>query len=446
MSNYTRTNESFNGSEYVSVNGFKKSRRKNNLKELLYFYLDIDVKKTPIFESILLCLEEECKGDFNKIQKEIEKKYIELILEKCEELKLEKPTMINNSGNGFHVYWKIKSYSKADYFEEFYGASANQQQAYTLIEKKLVKHFRNLGADPKATDSTRLLRKAGSFNQKSLTFCEEIYNSDTEVKFEDFANKLLKYTYKEVEKHRKITKKQVEFLLNNKIATELEIEKMDKKQAINHISTFINNERGKITKENYKNNYIENLLNRLFADQQIAPGNRAYFFFYMAIAYKRKKIDINEALNRLETKYNIKLNFPQTELIKIVESAYRKEVSCNISKLRILGDLGIENEQKYLRKKIKRSTKAKSNNALTVLRKNYHKYRFYSARKLAAKINISKSTIAKYKHQIEREIKEKIIEQRNMYANFIREMEEYSDFKLQIRTIPNQEKECPQKE
>lgn len=95
-SNYIKWSKANGINQYISVNTFSGTRRKVDDKfELMNFYIDIDLKEIGADKELYY-------------QSNYQYEFVDKIIGKCIDLKIPKPTKINFSGNGLHVYWKIK--------------------------------------------------------------------------------------------------------------------------------------------------------------------------------------------------------------------------------------------------------------------------------------------------------------------------------------------------
>jgi hypothetical protein len=129
---------------FVTVNRFKYKRGKDDLERLDYFYADFD------------------GGD--------KEKHIE-ILKKCP-----MPSLLVETKNGFHVYWKI-----ADDMVSLYGKE-KAAEYYTFIQKLIINCT---GADESGQDVSKILRVPGYLHQKNPSdpFMIKIaFKSDVTVK------------------------------------------------------------------------------------------------------------------------------------------------------------------------------------------------------------------------------------------------------------------------
>lgn len=95
------------------------------------------------------------------------------------------PTMIVDSGRGIHCYWRIDHAPKA--------------AAYTWQELQdyLYRQLKGLGADIKATDSSRLLRLPDTINSRNNALCKIMIVNDNRYSMYDLREKYLHYKKKD---------------------------------------------------------------------------------------------------------------------------------------------------------------------------------------------------------------------------------------------------------
>ena len=95
------------------------------------------------------------------------------------------PTMVIDSGRGLHCYWRIDHAPKA--------------AAYTWQELQdyLYRQLKHLGADIKATDSSRLLRLPDTINSRNNALCKIMIVNDNRYSMYDLREKYLHYKKKD---------------------------------------------------------------------------------------------------------------------------------------------------------------------------------------------------------------------------------------------------------
>lgn len=130
---------------YISQNTFYSTyRRLEYIKELKSLYIDMDYYKTGYSKDAILYT----------LEQDYFKKSIPV------------PNLIIDSGRGLYLIWRIKS------------VPAQALPLWKAVEEYLYKNLKDLGADRKALDATRILRVAGTVNTKSNTVVQilEKYN------------------------------------------------------------------------------------------------------------------------------------------------------------------------------------------------------------------------------------------------------------------------------
>ena len=101
------------------------------------------------------------------------------------------PTSIISSGRGLYGIWAFDKIIP--------GSAAAKIEA---INKELARKFSGFGADPRAVDSTRVLRIPGTINSKSNAKVEIIFNSGAAYDFNSLADEILPYTRAEIAEAR----------------------------------------------------------------------------------------------------------------------------------------------------------------------------------------------------------------------------------------------------
>ena len=110
--------------------------------------------------------------------------------------KIPLPSMVVDSGQGIHLYWRIKNAP--------YKALNTWQELQDYIYYQL----KNVGADRKATDGARVLRLSGTINSKNDTDCSVlIINNDIEYSMYELRNEYLNYKPKTYQLQIQQTKK-----------------------------------------------------------------------------------------------------------------------------------------------------------------------------------------------------------------------------------------------
>lgn len=154
---------------YVTPNTTYIPKRKvDNIRQLRALYIDID------------SIEDDKNYIFYKL------------FELAENEIIPKPSMIVDSGRGFHLYWKIKD------------APIGALKTWQVLEDYLYKSLKEFGADARATDAVRVLRLPGTINSKNGKECKIVYSDDNlEYSMYDLREKYLKYKKVEPKKDSK---------------------------------------------------------------------------------------------------------------------------------------------------------------------------------------------------------------------------------------------------
>ncbi|MGL5412197.1 hypothetical protein [Cetobacterium sp.] len=126
---------------YITPNtSFNGIRSVNTIRQLRSLYIDIDID-----------LDEYSKNDV-----------IALTYILADEGKIPKPSLILDSGNGLHYYWRIKN------------APSQALSAWQTIEDYLYVQLKHFGADSRATDAARVLRLVETINSKNGRICSTV--------------------------------------------------------------------------------------------------------------------------------------------------------------------------------------------------------------------------------------------------------------------------------
>ena len=97
------------------------------------------------------------------------------------------PNLAVDSGRGLQLKWIYRS-----------PIPDRALKRWQLVQDYLVQMLRPLGADPNAADASRVLRLAGTFNSKSRTMAQVIYQDPVSYAFDDLANAVLPYSRDEL--------------------------------------------------------------------------------------------------------------------------------------------------------------------------------------------------------------------------------------------------------
>ena len=404
----------FGNNYYKSVNEFKNNaegfqkRRPDNLINLLSFFIDLDTYNIEKIDKALKKIQANIKKDSSNLKEILDEqhdyimKYINNI---ADENNLPRPTRIMFSGRGYYAFWDIKEKNK-----NFVGANKACSIAYKKVEKELVKIFKDLGADPKAVDTQRILKKVNTYNPKTNLLCTEVYNNNKTVNFTDFCNAVLPYTLEEVIEHnnKPITPNQIKCLTKHDY-TFLEV----KGWSSTHASDVINKDIS-VRYNNKKNNnnihYIYNTINILIDKGLIIKGNRSTVMYLIGMHCKRINATIAQIEDyAFEMEKRIGSDFKQNmHDLNAGLNAY----SDHISKKRICEMLSVSynaidiDKQIGKNKKIKRIKKDKLITIKQIIKKDFNNYKTKSCRDLATKFAVSKSTVNKLVNEIKSELKQ----------------------------------------
>ena len=119
--------------------------------------------------------------------------------------KVPKPTMVTDSGQGVHLYWRIENAP--------YGALNTWQELQDYIYYQL----KHLGADRKSTDGARVLRLPGTINSKNEANCEVLYiDNELEYSMYDLREQYLNYKPKAYQLQTQETKKVDSRVISNR--------------------------------------------------------------------------------------------------------------------------------------------------------------------------------------------------------------------------------------
>jgi hypothetical protein len=158
---------------YISQNRFYGSRSVGRLAELSALYADLDHYKRPELAGMRV------EGVLN------------LALEAFIREQIPYPSLGISTGRGLALVWR----------HEFVPACVLPKWA--RCQERIFEALKDLGADPSARDAARVLRLAGTYNSKSGTLVESIFeNLDDVWEFGELADELLPLTSEELEERR----------------------------------------------------------------------------------------------------------------------------------------------------------------------------------------------------------------------------------------------------
>ncbi len=339
---------------FESVNRFGKTRTLNDLKILDSFFLDLDVRKVD--------------GNMDLNIKE----YIDT---QCNTHNLPYPSVVMNSGNGYHLYWHLESKNGK------LGLDKSMLKLWNHIQHKLADCFSKY-ADRQALDATRVLAQPFS-PTKDGGMVTPMFGGGENYSYTLFTH-LLDYSYEEVQGFLNLTKKQIKLFeeLQNEglLSKDLDVNNFNKKTIVpiiksafgkkpatskqtNTIKQYLKKdidvnfdtltcaEADMIIKTKIfpSQNYMMTFLDTLFKNGDIQTGNKTYFVFYMTKAFKNlnKNLNADEILNEIQTLYPA--NYDK-HIIDTVYSALRDNSSNFIKKETMLETLNLNN--KYYIKKV----------------------------------------------------------------------------------------------
>lgn len=163
---------------YVSPNTYFMPRRSvGNIRQYRSLFIDLDVKKHGKY-----CKEETFVMMVDLISRD----------------KIPIPSMVTDSGRGFHLYFRIKN------------APKQALQTFQELEDYLYYQLKDLGADLSATDSARVLRLPGTINSRNNATCSIVYvNNDIEYSMFDLRERYLNYKENRQNKLDKVRERKV---------------------------------------------------------------------------------------------------------------------------------------------------------------------------------------------------------------------------------------------
>lgn len=171
---------------YISPNTYwVRKRSVSTIRQYRSLFIDLDVEK------------------YGKHSKEETMTHIAGLVNQN---KIPEPSMIADSGRGFHLYFRIKN------------APKQAIQTFQELEDYLYYQLKELGADLSATDSARVLRLPGTINSRNDAICKIVRKNDN-LKYSMYELRDQYLNYKE-NKQTKIIKTQEvktkkEFIVRN---------------------------------------------------------------------------------------------------------------------------------------------------------------------------------------------------------------------------------------
>lgn len=147
---------------YMSPNTYYFPKRLgSNIRQYRSLFIDLDVEK------------------YGKHSKE---ETLAIISSMVNDKIIPEPSMITDSGRGFHLYFRVKN------------APRQALQTFQELEDYLCYQTKGLGADPCATDSARVLRVPGTINSRNDAVCKILCeNNDLEYSMYELRDQYLNY-------------------------------------------------------------------------------------------------------------------------------------------------------------------------------------------------------------------------------------------------------------
>ncbi len=156
---------------YLSLNRFYGSRKR--LAKLSALYSDLD------YYNVSELAHMSPEGIFT------------LALESLEQAKIPHPSLAMSTGRGLALVWRHEP------------EPGNVLSKWVLCQQHIFEALKPLGADPKAKDAARVFRLAGTYNSKSGTLVQSIFeNLDDVWEFGDLADEILPLTGEQWKQHK----------------------------------------------------------------------------------------------------------------------------------------------------------------------------------------------------------------------------------------------------
>ena len=109
----------------------------------------------------------------------------------CEDNGIPRPNLINFSGRGAHVKWRLDG-----------SLPAAALVRWGCVQKTLGKRLADFGADMGALDASRCLRAAGTINVKSGQLARTVWEDNARWDFDALAGEVLPYTREQVDAYK----------------------------------------------------------------------------------------------------------------------------------------------------------------------------------------------------------------------------------------------------
>jgi hypothetical protein len=156
---------------YLSLNRFYGSRKR--LARLSAMYSDLDYYNISELEHM------PPEGVFS------------LALEALEQAKIPYPSLAMSTGRGLALVWRHKP------------VPGSARARWELCQEHIFEALEELGADSKAKDAARVFRVAGTYNSKSETLVQTVFENLEDVwEFGDLADEILPFTAEEWKQHK----------------------------------------------------------------------------------------------------------------------------------------------------------------------------------------------------------------------------------------------------
>jgi hypothetical protein len=156
---------------YLSLNRFYGSRKR--LAKLSAMYSDLDYYNVSGLSHMLP------EGVFT------------LALESLEQARIPRPSLAMSTGRGLALVWRHEP------------VPGNVLSKWTLCQQSIFEALKELGADAKAKDAARVFRLAGTYNSKSGTLVQSVFENPDDVwEFGDLADEILPLPREQWKQHQ----------------------------------------------------------------------------------------------------------------------------------------------------------------------------------------------------------------------------------------------------
>lgn len=156
---------------YLSLNRFYWSRKR--LAKLSAMYSDLD------YYNVSELAHMPPEGVFT------------LVLESLEQAKIPSPSLAISTGRGLAIVWRHEP------------VPGNVLSKWARCQQYIFEALKELGADPKAKDAARVFRLAGTYNSKSGTLVQSVFENPDDVwEFGDLADEILPLPREQWKQHQ----------------------------------------------------------------------------------------------------------------------------------------------------------------------------------------------------------------------------------------------------